>query len=615
MPFGAEVREGGVRFRIWAPDTTRIELLLGDPAGHDVRTLELRRDLDGFWEREEAAAPGALYRYLVDGKTPVPDPASRFQPRDVHGPGEVVDPRTFSWTDGGWTGRPWEETVLYELHVGGFSRQGDYDGIRRQLDRLAALGVTAVELMPIAAFPGRRNWGYDGVLPFAPAAPYGRPEDLKRLVCAAHQRGLAVFLDVVYNHFGPEGNYLHLYARSFFDPRRRTPWGDAVNFDAPGSRFVREFFIHNALYWLEEYHLDGLRLDAVHAIHDDSSPGFLEELARRVHAGPGAERQVHLVLENDANEAHRMRASGAKPSAAYDAQWNDDVHHALHCLLTGEDGGYYADFAADPPRHLARSLAEGFAWQGDHSPYRGAARGEPSSDLPPTAFVNFLQNHDQIGNRAFGERLTALVGEEPLAAAVAILLLAPSPPLLFMGEEYGSRRPFPFFCDFGPDLARSVTEGRRREFARFPEFADPATRERIPDPGASSTFEGAVLDEAERESAVARRWRERHRALLDLRRREIVPRLAGATAGRGERLDERSLRVAWTLGDGARLTLVAHLGPGSGPPLAAPPGRRLWPGAAPADRVPLPRDSVPLPRDGAPLPPWSVLWFLDEGRG
>ncbi|HXV78023.1 MAG TPA: malto-oligosyltrehalose trehalohydrolase [Candidatus Polarisedimenticolaceae bacterium] len=606
MPFGAEVGPHGVRFRLWAPGAARVDLVLGDPR-HGVEERETDRLADGFWQLEHPAGAGTLYGYRVDGGPPVPDPASRYQPRDVHGPSEVIDPRSFAWNDAGWSGRPWEETVLYELHAGAFSRQGGYDGVRRGLDRLAALGVTAIELMPLSDFPGTRNWGYDGVLPYAPDSSYGRPDELKRLVAAAHRRGLMVFLDVVYNHFGPEGNYLHRYARPFFHPDATTPWGDAIRFDGPDSATVRRFFIHNALYWLEEYHLDGLRVDAVHAIHDESSPSFLDELAARVQAGPGARRHVHLVLENVANEARWLRrAADDRTPRCYVAQWNDDVHHALHCLLTGERGGYYADFVVDPARRLARALAEGFAWQGEHSSYRGGPRGEASAHLPPTAFVGFLQNHDQVGNRAFGERLTVLAGERSLAAAVAVLLLAPAPPLLFMGEEYGCRRPFPFFCDFGPELARAVTEGRRRGLARFVEFAGAADRGRIPDPNLRATFESAVLDDDERETAVARRWLAHYRTLLELRRREIVPRLAGCAghSGRWNLAGERTPRVEWELGDGAKLTLIAHLDDGDGPRVELPRGRLLWPATGP----------LAAGAETHRLDAWEVLWLLDEAR-
>jgi malto-oligosyltrehalose trehalohydrolase len=322
-----------------------------------------------------------------------------------------VDPGAFDWQDEGWPGRPWEEAVVYELHVGTFSPEGTFAGVERRLDYLASLGVTAIELMPVGDFPGRWSWGYDGVLPFAPDASYGRPEDLKRLVQAAHARGLMVLLDVVYNHFGPEGNYLHVFARdAFFTERHHTPWGAAINFDGPGAALVRRFFVDNALYWIEEYHFDGLRLDAVHAICDDSATHVLEEIAANVRAGPGRERQVHLVLENDANQS-RFLARDANAGRAVTAQWNDDLHHALHAILTGEADGYYADYAAAPQAHLGRCLAEGFAYQGDASPYRrGKARGERSAHLPPGAFVGFLQNHDQVGNRAFtsGQRLSRL---------------------------------------------------------------------------------------------------------------------------------------------------------------------------------------------------------------
>ncbi len=598
MPFGAEPTADGVRFRLWAPGARRVDLLLGDEAPPAGRPLERREQ--GWFELLAAdAAPGSPYRFAIDGKTAVPDPASRHQPRDVHGPSLVVDPLAFGWADAGWRGRPWEEAVLYELHVGAFSREGGFDGVRRRLDHLAALGVTAIELMPLADFPGRRNWGYDGVLPFAPDARYGPPESLKRLVVEAHARGLMVLIDVVYNHFGPEGNYLHLYAPPFFRGDRRTPWGEAIDFEGPQREDVRGFFVHNALYWLEELHLDGLRIDAVHAIHDDSRPSFLDDLARAVREGPGRERQVHLVLENVANQAHRLRREAGRP--AYDAQWNDDAHHALHCLLTGEADGYYADFADAPERHLARALAEGFAFQGQPSGFHhGRPRGEPSRHLPLAAFVNFLQNHDQVGNRAFGQRLASLVDEARLRAATAVLLLAPSPPLLFMGEEWGSTRPFLFFCDLGPELGPLVREGRRREFARFPAFRDPAARERIPDPCAGETFSDSCLDWERLEQAAGRRWLELHRTLLALRRSEIVPRLTGVSGqdARWRALGGRAIRVDWRLADGAELTLLANLD------------------GAPAD-LPRPAAGRLLHAEGAsdgPLGPWNVRWFLDATR-
>ncbi len=564
MPFGAApLAGGGVRFRLWAPAQRAVQLCLEGPGGDVI--LPMQTGPGGWFELvSDSAHAGSRYRFLLDGGMRVPDPASRFQPEDVHGPSEVIDPRAWEWSDGGWHGRPWEESVIYELHVGAFTPLGTFAAVEGHLDYLKDLGITAVELMPVADFPGRRNWGYDGVLPFAPDSCYGRPESLKALVQAAHARGLMVLLDVVYNHFGPEGNYLHLYAPPFFTERHHTPWGAAVNFDGEGSRQVRDFFIHNALYWLEEYHFDGLRLDAVHAIVDDSVPDILEELADAVHTGPGAQRHVHLVLENDHNAAHYLRRESDGRPRWYSAQWNDDIHHAAHVLATGETGGYYRDYGDDPVRHLGRCLTEGFAYQGEPSSYRrGAPRGEPSRYLPPTAFVAFLQNHDQVGNRAFGERITRLTSPEALRALSAIMLLAPSPPLLFMGQEFGAVQPFPFFCNLGPDLATAVSEGRRNEFARFPEFSDPEVRARIPDAGAESTFAAAVLDWSSLHRPPHSDWVALHRELLALRRAQIVPRVArtGRAPETGYRtFGGRGLVAHWVLSEGERLVLVANLG-------------------------------------------------------
>lgn len=527
---------------------------------------------DGWRELVVEAPAGTRYRYRVDGKLEVPDPATRFNPGDVHGASEVVAPEAFEWPDGSWRGRPWEEAIVYELHVGTFSPEGTFAGVEARLDYLAGLGVTAVELMPVADFPGKRGWGYDGVLPFAPDTAYGRPEDLKRLVAAAHARRLMVFLDVVYNHFGPDGNYLHVYAKRFFTERHHTPWGAAINFDDTGSRTVRDFFIHNALYWLEEFHLDGLRLDAVHAIADDSTPDILVELAECVREGPGAAREVHLVLENDKNQSRYLTRSEAGRPRWHTAQWNDDIHHAFHVLLTGEADGYYSDYAKRPAWYLGRCLAEGFAQQGDVSAYReGSARGEPSAQLPPAAFVSFIQTHDQVGNRAFGERLSVLADEAPLRAATVAWLLAPAPPMLFMGEEFGAVSPFLFFCDFGPELAAAVTAGRRREFARFARFSDPAAQAAIPDPNAVDTFARSKLDWSCTEREPHAGWLALYRELLSLRREHIVPRLGGmgGNAGRFGVLGERALGVTWRLDDGARLSLYLNLS--SSPVAISPP--------------------------------------------
>ncbi|MCL4683717.1 malto-oligosyltrehalose trehalohydrolase [Myxococcota bacterium] len=603
MPFGAAVDGSSTRFRLWAPDAGSVALHLEGPEAS--REIAMTPHPDGWFEtRAETAGPGTRYRYRIDGEALVPDPASRFQPEGVHGPSEVVDPRSHVWRDGHWRGRPWPEAVLYEFHVGTGTANGRFDEVIEQLDDLVALGVTGLALMPLAECPGAHNWGYDGVYPFAPEAAYGRPEALKRLVEAAHERGLMVLLDVVYNHFGPEGNYLSRYASPFFTHRYETPWGAAIDFEGPRSRPVREFFIHNALFWLEEYSLDGLRLDAVHAIHDASRPDLLAELAQRVRSHFDGVRDIHLVLENDRNEAHRLRRTDDAAPVEYTAQWNDDLHHALHVLLTGEREGYYEDYADRPIAHLGRALAEGFAWQGEPSPHRGGRpRGAPSGFLPPTAFLAFLQNHDQIGNRAFGERLAALVPEAALRAGTAVLLLAPQIPLLFMGEEWAAREPFPFFCDFGAELAAAVREGRRREFAAFPAFRDPAARERIPDPGAAESFAAARLDRSQTVRPPHAQALALHTELLSLRRRELVPRLhgLGGECGQAEVLGEHTLRVTWRLADGARLQLLAHLAATPGPDVAAPvSGRLLF--ETPAGAT----GTGPLRR----LPPWSVVWSL-----
>jgi maltooligosyltrehalose trehalohydrolase len=578
LPFGAEPVAGGVRFRLWAPQARGVALVLEEERSQ--RELPMPAAAGGwFGLATDAARAGSRYRYRIDGGLAVPDPASRFQPADVHGPSEVIDPGAFDWRDTGWRGRPWEEIVVYELHTGTFSESGDFAGVARRLDHLVRLGVTAVELLPVADFPGRRNWGYDGVLLYAPDSRYGRPEDLKRLVEACHERGLAIFLDVVYNHFGPDGNYLHLYAKSFFTERHKTPWGAAINFDGAASRPVRDFYVENALYWLEEYRFDGLRFDAVHAILDDSRPDIVTEIADTVRRRV-TDRPVHLILENDKNEARYLgRAPGGRPRL-HTAQWNDDVHHALRVLTSGQTGGYYVDYADDPAARLGRGLAEGFIYQGDPSNYRdGERRGEPSADLPPTAFISFIQNHDQVGNEAFGTRLAKLADADAIRAAAAIYLLSPQIPMLFQGEEWGATQPFAFFVDFAdPGLAEAVRQGRRAEFAKFPEFADPKMRERIPDPTDEATFRMSALDWSAAERPEHGEWLRYYRELLALRAREIAPRLKGmgGRAGRFERLGDKAVRVEWTLGDGARLTLLANFSAAPVVLSSVPTGRPLF---------------------------------------
>ena len=537
---GAVLLDSGVtRFRLWAP-TAPAGLAL-EVEGHPP--IPLRPDADGYVQADVDCPPGARYHYRLDARTVAPDPASRLQDGDVHGDSVVVAPDDYRWRHPDWAGLPWEASVIYETHVG---LEGGFAALEARLPELAGLGVTLLELMPIADFPGPRNWGYDGVLPYAPDTAYGTPEELKRLIDTAHGLGMGVMLDVVYNHFGPDGNYLPRYAAPFFRHDVPTPWGDAIDFRQPA---VSQFFKDNAVYWLSEYRFDGLRLDAVHAI---AGHEWLRELAADVRARIAPERRVHLVLENDDNRASLLRAD-------YDAQWNDDAHHVLHHLLTGETQGYYADYAEQPAEALARCLAEGWLYQGQRSRYRGGEpRGEPSAELPPTAFVLFLQNHDQTGNRALGERLTSLVDEsERLRAAVVLQLLAPQIPLIFLGEERGSRTPFLYFTSHAdPALAQAVRDGRRREFSRFAAYADGAAAS-LPDPNDPATF----LASRPESGADADAWLREYAALLDLRARLIAPRLAGAASLGAAAIGSHAVFARWELADGARLTVYANLGP------------------------------------------------------
>ena len=558
MPYGVELDATGARFRLWAPGARAVDVIIGE---HVASRHSLAPGERGWFEAQvEGVRTGARYRFRIDDRIDVPDPASRCNPDGVHAPSAIVDPLAYEWRDGDWRGRPWREAVIYELHVGTFTASGTFASAIERLDPLVDLGVTAIELMPVAAFAGDRNWGYDGVLPFAPAACYGTPDDLKRLVDAAHARELMVLLDVVYNHFGPDGNYLNEYAPLFFDSSRHTPWGAAINFDGDGCADVRAFFVHNACYWIEEFRFDGLRLDALHAIADTSRPDIVEAIASAVRTSAGADRHVHIVLENDRNQARYLERDAAGRAKIADAQWNDDVHHALHVLATGETEGYYAEFSDRPLERLGRALAEGFAWQGERSPWRNdTPRGEPSAHLATTAFVDFTQTHDQVGNRAFGERLVALGDEPAVRAAVACVLLAPAVPMLFMGEEFAASSPFLFFCDFRGDLASAVTRGRREEFGRLRRFRDRAARESIPDPNARSTFEASKLDWSQTRGARGVEWLAYYRALLAIRRERIVPLLdpARATSVFDIR-DGRLLRVTWTLRERATLQLAVN---------------------------------------------------------
>ena len=529
-------------FRLWAPNANAIYVVLDEGR----RTVSMTRLDDGWFEAQADCGAGTLYRYRLEDGMQVPDPASRAQHGDPHGPSMVTDPASYAWHDEHWQGRPWEEAVIYELHVGAF---GGFKGVAARLPEMAAIGITAIELMPIAAFPGKHNWGYDGVLPYAPDNSYGSVDELKGLVDAAHAQGIMVFLDVVYNHFGPDGNYLNSYAHDFFRTDIQTPWGAAIDFRKPQ---VREFFIQNAVYWLNEFHMDGLRFDALHAIADQE---WLSEMAAQIRAR--AHRRPHLVMEHEDNAANLL-------GEAFDAQWNDDGHHALHVLLTGEAHGYYSDYADKPAQRLARCLEQGFIYQGDPSAHRGGKpRGEPSAHLPPSAFVLFLQNHDQIGNRALGERLTTLSDPAALRAAMALLLLSPQIPLLFMGEPSGATEPFLYFTDFQDEnLAAAVREGRRNEFAAFAEFAQQSSRDAIPDPNHPDTF-AASVPAAIGNAAMkpeAQDWLAWTAQLLRTRHAAIVPRLPGCRAIRAWALSDHAVAARWRMGDGSILELAVNLG-------------------------------------------------------
>jgi maltooligosyltrehalose trehalohydrolase len=580
--FGARLTADGASFRLWAPAAKRVDLLLAKPQA-------MQRGEDGWFSADvPGAKAGARYKFRIDDEIDVPDPASAFQPDDVSGPSEVIDHASYSWRASHWRGRPWHETVVTEAHVGTFTQEGTYRAMIGKLDHLVESGITALELMPLADFAGSRNWGYDGVLWYAPDSTYGRPDDLKALIDEAHQRGLMVFLDVVYNHFGPEGNYIGRYAPSFFT-EAQTPWGSAIDYRV---REARAFAIENALYWLREYRFDGLRLDAVNTIVETGEFPILHDLsvaAGKLAAETG--RHIHLVLENSDNRASLLDATQDPPRGKYRGQWNDDYHHAWHVLLTGEAQGYYGDYQRSPSRDLARALASGFVYQGEVSAFWGGKRrGEPTGKLAPTTFVNFLQNHDQIGNRALGDRLEIIADPRAIEAALAITLLAPMTPMLFMGEEWGSQAPFSFFCDFKGDLADAVRKGRRSEYAwAYAKYGD-----EIPDPLAKSTFQSAILDWESRHEAPGKKRLALVQNLLAIRRREIVPRLAGASFGDAHAADNGLLTAHWRMGDGATLQLAANLSNSEiARKASAASGTSIWGGEA-----------------GDVMPAWSVFWRI-----
>jgi maltooligosyltrehalose trehalohydrolase len=523
LDVGASVSNAGVRFRVWAPKASAVSLVLVGEQEPPPMTPEERGYFSTF---VQGLKPRSKYYYLLNGDRRRPDPVSRFQPEGVHGPSEVVDPNAFRWEDQDWKGIPLEEMIFYELHTGTFTEEGTFEAMIPLLGYLKNdLGVSAIELMPVAQFPGRRNWGYDGVYLFAPQESYGGPGGLKSLVNACHRMGLAVILDVVYNHLGPEGNYLGDYG-PYFTERYRTPWGPAVNFDGPESDEVRKFVIDNALYWVTEYHMDGLRLDAIHGIFDFSAQHILDELRKSVHQqARRLGRPIVVIAESDLNDA-RVVNPPSKDGYGLDAQWNDDFHHCLHTLLTGERNGYYEDFGKF--EQWVKALREGFVYSGQYSSFRRRRHGNSSKHLPPAKFIVFSQNHDQVGNRARGDRLSTRVPFEALKLAAGMVLLSPRIPLLFMGEEYGEKAPFQYFVSHSDqELIEAVRRGRKEEFSAF-QWEGP-----LPDPQDEMTFLRSKID-------LDLRHREWHHTLFAfyqalIRLRKEIPSLSS--------LEKRGLKI------------------------------------------------------------------------
>jgi len=548
---GAELQDDGAEFRVWAPDARQLELVLESDAG---RRVAMRRHEDGFHVARVSVPAGARYRYVVDGRGPFPDPASRFQPEGPHQASMLVDARGHRWRDDAWPGVRLHGQVVYEMHVGTFTPEGTLDAACTRLDHLADVGITLIEVMPAAEFPGRFNWGYDGVSLYAPYHGYGDYDALKRFVDAAHARGLGVILDVVYNHFGPDGAYHREFSAHWYTDRYENEWGEPLNFDGPHCQAVRAFVIDNAAYWIREFHLDGLRLDATQSVHDATAPHVLAEVAREARRAAG-ERDIVLIAENEPQDV-RCLASPDAGGFGLDAMWNDDYHHAARVALTGRREGYLHDYEGTPQEFVS-ALRRGFLFQGQYYAWQKQRRGTPVTREPAAAFVHFLQNHDQVANTLRGERCSTTSHPAVVRALTAVTLLGPETPMLFMGQEIATTQPFPFFADHGPELASRVHEGRRGFLRQFASFASPAGQAAVPDPAAVATFESAKLgfgDEV-RELPAFRL----HRDLLRLRRTEPSIAAQSREALDGAVLTEKAFVVRW-FGPGRELLLVVNLG-------------------------------------------------------
>jgi maltooligosyltrehalose trehalohydrolase len=573
---GAEPSAGrGVHFRVWAPDHNRVQLVLESGPGSPFE-MELVREAGYFVGFAAHAAAGTRYRYRVDGAGPFPDPASRFQPDGPHGASEVIDPIAFPWTDAGWSGVSLEGQVVYEVHIGTFTDQGTWEAAGRQLPELAESGISLVEVMPIADFPGRFGWGYDGVNLFAPTWLYGRPEDMRRFVDQAHAHGIGVLLDVVYNHLGPEGNYLTEFSPDYFTKAYQNEWGEAINFDGRNSAHVREFFTANAEYWIREFHLDGLRIDATQQIFDSSREHVLAQIARAARAA-AAGRKIVLIAENEPQITKVVRTP-ERGGYGLDALWNDDFHHSAMVAMTGRNEAYYTDYLGSPQEFIS-AVKYGYLYQGQRYKWQKKRRGSPSTGLTAPQFVNYIQNHDQVANSTRGLRVQKLTSPGRYRAMTALLLLAPNTPMLFQGQEFASSKPFYYFADHTPELAKTILEGRARFLSQFRSLALPEMRESLLDPGNPTTFQKCKLDFAEREHHAG--YYALHKDLIRMRREDPVFQMQGRNGLDGAVLGQEAFVLRYFGGDGDdRLLLVnlgrdLHLDPAP-EPLLAPPEGREW---------------------------------------
>jgi malto-oligosyltrehalose trehalohydrolase len=565
MRFGTAVeQDGAIQFTFFAPGVQNVQLEL-----QGLREpLPMVRGTHGWHQLTTSAATvGARYRFLLPGGTRVPDPASRYQPEDVHGPSQVMDTQRFLWTDAAWRGRAWSEAILYELHTGTFTKEGTFSAATEKLDYLCELGITAIELMCLSDFAGNRSWGYDGVLPYAPDSAYGPPDELKRFIDQAHARGMMVILDVVYNHFGPEGNWIPLYFPNIFSHQHETPWGKSLNLDGPRSAEVREFILHNALYWIEEFHVDGLRLDASHAMVDYSANHILDELHDRV-AALACGRNIHLILESEENAEGRLRRDSEGKPLGFAAQWNHDITHLLGAVFSD----LCASDSAEETEKLAKAVTQGFVIAAEMK------NGQTRCTVPPTAFVSFIQTHDLVGNRILGDRVSAHADARHVRAIASIYLLAPQIPMLFMGEEWGASTPFPFFCDYHGELANAVRLGRLDQLRKL----DPALSEdelrRAPDPQAESTLRSAQLDWEEISQPANAAWLDWYKRIIRVRTAAVVPYLSGLTqcCGTSQIVGPGALVLSWTLKCGLRLYLAANLCNSARSGFPKLPGRKIW---------------------------------------